>query len=381
MPQRVVIVGAGHAHVEVLRSFAWQPERGAALTLVSPHARATYTGMVPGVIAGQYALPEAQIDVADLASRAGATFVSDRVCHVDVARRLLVLEHSDPLPYDTASFDIGAQPMAGTIAADAPVVWVKPIEAAVSRLEDLLALKPGPRGRKVVIIGAGAGGVELSFALRARLRGEDGAEVTLCDRQPLPASERGVRAARLVSAALAAHGVPFVGGLAVARVERDAVVLADGRRLPANIIVWSTGAAAPPLFGAAQLPVDEHGFLRVDTTLRCVGQRDILGAGDAIALQAVDGGLHRLPKAGVFAVRQGPVLAANLRLIARGVSRLQVYQPQRQFLSLLNTCDGRAILSYGHLAAHTRWAMRLKDRIDRRFVAQFHIRPQRALAT
>lgn len=364
--KRVTLVGAGHAHVGVLRAFAAHAEDDVALTLVTPTTTATYTGMVPGVVAGQYALSDAQIDVANLARRAGARVVHDRVAGVDAERRRLLLEGSDPIEYDVVSFNIGAHPRAGNFSADAPVVWVKPIERAVIQLEQLLAVPASRAGRRIVIVGAGAGGVELSFALQARLRSEMGAQVTLCDRKQTVVPERGARAVRLVTAALAAQGITFRGGVVAERVDREGVHCADGRLLPADIVVWSTGAAAPPLFAAAQLPVDEQGFLCVDATLRCVSRPDVLGAGDAIALRDT----HQLPKAGVFAVRQGPVLAANLRLIARGVARLQFYQPQRLFLSLLNTCDGRAILSYGRVALHTRWAWHLKDRIDRRFVAQ-----------
>lgn len=352
--------------MHVLRSFAERPVPAAALTVISPDAAATYTGMVPGVVAGQYRLHEAQIDLAGLAARAGARFVPDRVRHVDTERRRLLLERTEPIEYELVSFDVGAQPVAGDITNDAPVVWVKPIERAVTRLEQLLALPPRASAREVVIVGAGAGGVELGFALRARLRAEAGARVTLCDRKATPVPERGNRTSRLVAAALAAQGIGFVGGVDVRRIDAAGVQLADGRLLPADIVVWATGAAAPPLFAAANLPVDDQGFLRVDTSLRCVTRVDVLAAGDGSALKG-----HRLPKAGVFAVRQGPVLAANLRSLAQGVSRLQVYQPQPLFLSLLNTCDGRAILAYGRVALHARWAWKLKDLIDRRFVARF----------
>lgn len=360
-PQRIVIVGGGHAHVHVLRAWAARAEPSASLTLVSPEPATTYTGMVPGVIAGQYRLADAQIDLAALCARAGARFVADRVCDVDADRGRLSLERSDAIDYDVVSFDIGARPTPGDIAADAPVVWVKPIEQAVARLAELVTSRSV---RAAVIVGAGAGGVELAFALRARLGAA--ARVTLCDRQPAPLAERGRRLSRLVTAALQAGTIAFVGGVEATRVDRAGVQLAGGAPLAADLVVWSTGAAAPPLFATAGLPVDARGFLRVDATLRCVGRPRILAAGDAIALAG-----HDLPKAGVFAVRQGPVIDANLRLVARGAARLQAYHPQPLFLSLLNTCDGRAILSYGRAAVHTRWAWTLKDRIDRGFVARF----------
>jgi selenide,water dikinase len=199
----------------------------------------------------------------------------------------------------------------------------------------------------VVVVGAGAGGTEIAFALAARLRREGRGSVTLCDQSAQPVSERGRRTAALVARTLSAHAITFIGGVAVARVDGGAVQLADGRRLAADLVVWAVGAAGPTLLAESGLPVDTRGFLRVGDDLRCGVHPEILAAGDCAVLDSY----ADLPRAGVYAVRQGPVLAANLRLLARGAGRLQVYRPQRRFLSLMNTGDGAAILSYGSLAA------------------------------
>jgi selenide,water dikinase len=78
------------------------------------------------------------------------------------------------------------------------------------------------------------------------------------------------------------------------------------------------------------------------------------------------------PKAGVYAVRQGPVLARNLRA-ALGAGRAVPYVPQRTFLSLLNTADGRALLRWHGVVGHSRPAWWLKDHIDRRFVRRYRV--------
>src|SRR5690606_7749982 len=76
------------------------------------------------------------------------------------------------------------------------------------------------------------------------------------------------------------------------------------------------------------------------------------------------------PKAGVFAVRQGPVLWANIHRQLRGET-LQVYEPQRGFLKLFNTGDNRAIAEYRGFALHAGWAWKLKDWIDGRFMDKY----------
>jgi selenide,water dikinase len=155
-------------------------------------------------------------------------------------------------------------------------------------------------------------------------------------------------------------------GQTVARVDPGAVHLADGARVPSALTVWVTGAAAPSWIGASGLPVDGDGFLCVDATLRAVDGRAVWGAGDCVALA----GAPWVPKAGVYAVRQAPVLAHNLRAAVDG-GRARRYRPQRHFLAALDTADGRAFVRRRGLVAHGRWALALKDWIDERFVRRY----------
>jgi len=365
--RHLVLAGGGHSHVLVLTALIEQPEPRLRLTVVSPGRYATYSGMVPGVIAGQYALRAAQIDVAALAARAGAAFVPARAVRVDPAKRTLLLDDGAALAYDLLSFDIGSRPK--RIAAmdpAAPVIALRPIERAVAELDTAVTAPRADGGPGIVVVGSGAGGSEVALALAARLR-ERPRMITVCDPGAHPVESRGPRTAVRVERAFAEVGIDFVGGATVERVTREGVTFAGRRELPADVIIWATGAAAPDLFAASGLPVDACGHLLVDAALRCTTHSDIFAAGDCATMTAHPD----LPKAGVFAVRQAPILARNLRAAARD-EPLVPYQPQRRYLALLNTCDGRAIFSYGHFAYRGRSAWWLKDWIDRRFVARFN---------
>lgn len=349
----------------VLAALIEHPEPRLRLTVVAPGRYATYSGMVPGVIAGQYALRAAQIDVAALAERAGAAFVPARAMRVDAAHRTLVLDDGAALAYDLLSFDVGSQPKRiPAMDPAAPVIALRPIERAVAQLDGALATPRADGGPRIVVVGGGAGGSEVALALAARLRGQP-RTITVCDPAAHPVESHGPRTAVLVERAFTEVGIDFIGGAMVERVTREGVVLAGRRALPADVIIWSTGAGAPDLFAASGLPVDAAGHLLVDATLRCTAHHDIFAAGDCATVTTHPD----LPKAGVFAVRQAPILARNLRAAARG-EPLVPYQPQRRFLALLNTCDGRAIFSYGRFAYRGRSAWWLKDWIDRRFVAR-----------
>src|SRR5215813_5307764 len=104
----LVLVGGGHAHVQVLRRWAMAPVPGVHLTLVVDHPIAVYSGMVPGFLAGQYAASDLEIDVRPLAMRAGARCILAPATGLDAGGGQLHLAGRPPVAYDTVSFDVGS---------------------------------------------------------------------------------------------------------------------------------------------------------------------------------------------------------------------------------------------------------------------------------
>jgi selenide,water dikinase len=375
-PATLLLVGGGHAHVEVLRRLALARHPPARVLLLSPDERHHYSGMAPGYVAGLYAEDELAFDLAALARRAGAELVLGRATGVDPAARRVILADGRSLPYDLVSFDVGSV-AAGT---DVPGVAehalsVKPLSKAVTvrrRLEELAADGgDGGRPRRVVVVGGGAAGVEVAFAA-ARQLDDAGAEreITLLEAGPrlLAQYDEGFHAK--ARRALAERSIRVETEVPVLEVEAGAVRREDGSRVPSDLTLWLTGPAAPPLFAGSGLPLDPGGYLLVDATLRAPGHDAIFAAGDCATLAS----RPDTPKAGVYAVRQAPHLWASLAhaLAGRDPRREGVlYQPQRGFLSLLNTCDGRALLAWKGFSAHAGWAWWLKDSIDRRFMRRY----------
>ena len=364
----LVLVGGGHAHIQVLKRWAMTPVPGARLTLVVDRPIAVYSGMVPGFVAGQYARDALEIDVRPLALRAGARCIVAAAVGLEPGARRLVLEGRPPIAYDTVSFDVGS-----TVAGlERPgvrehAIPTRPIGEFVRRVDAVLASARARDAARVVVVGAGAGGVEVAFALAARLRGAR-AEVLLLESGPRVLPGQAASAAARVQAAAAARGITIRTGARVAGVEADAVRLEGGERLPAEAVVWVAGAAALPIFAGSGLETDEGGFVRIRPTLQCAGRDEVFAVGDCATWPAGPG----LPKAGVYAVRQGPVLAHNLMARLRG-ARLRAYRPQRDFLSLLNLGDGEAIGIKWGVSVQGRAVFALKDWIDRRFVRRFQV--------
>jgi selenide,water dikinase len=367
---RLVLVGGGHAHLHVLADLAVRPLAGAEVTLVSPTAQHHYSGMVPGFLQGTYAEAELAIDLAALAARAGARVLTAAAEHIDVPGRSVDAGGGTRLPFDILSLDVGAAPAGLDIpGAREHAVAIRPMRAAVALRAQVDALAaPARRGPvRVTVVGGGAGGVEIALAVHRRIRtAGTRPEVSLVEAATdvLPGYAAPVR--RRATTILAQRGIAVSTGSAVSAVEAGAVRLANGTRSAADLVVWLAGATGPALLADAGLRLDPRGFLVVGPTLRAVDGAPVWAAGDCATLADHPA----TPKAGVYAVRQGPVLARNLRA-ALGQGVPAPYVPQRTFLSLLNTADGKALLRWHHVVSHSRAAWWLKDRIDRGFIRRY----------
>lgn len=376
-PQRVVLVGGGHAHVQILDSWAANPPRGAQLTLVVDDENSVYSGMVPGLLAGDYDLAQATISLGSLARRCGASLVLGRVQRVNGARKRVELESGDSVPYDLASLNIGStvrgEDLPGVAAHALPT---RPIGEFARRSSERLhaivrdrAANSVAKPLRVVIVGAGAAGVELAFTVHHRLTREGGAAQVVVACGPagvLPGYGRHVR--HLIEREAARREIVFAATTQVTEVSENAVVFSNGT-LRADLVLWATGAAPPSLLAASALPRGRQGFLRVASTLAVPGHAGLFAVGDCASVAGVDGA-QDVAKAGVHAVRAGPVLDANLRASLCGAP-LTEFRPQRHFLSLLNLGGGRALATKWGLAATGRLPWILKDRIDRGFVERY----------
>jgi NADH dehydrogenase len=119
--------------------------------------------------------------------------------------------------------------------------------------------------------------------------------------------------ARFAERTLAKRGVEIVTQTRLASVDADGVGLSDGRRIETATVVWTAGVAANPLVTALGLPVDDHGRVEVDETLRVVGAEDVWSLGDCAAVPnlATPGVVD--PPTCQHALRQARRLSKNLK--------------------------------------------------------------------
>ena len=370
----LVLLGGGHSHAIVLKLLGMDPVPGLRVTVVARDVHTPYSGMLPGLIAGHYTFDDAHIDLEPLAGFAGARLFHDEAAGLDLAGRAVLCRNRPPVPYDVLSINVGARPSLAVAGAPDHGVPVKPIGALVERWERLQArVLAASRPLQVAVVGAGAAGIELTLAMQHALRkllAEAGRAGDLpafhlfsATARILPTHNRRVGAKFM--RVLRGRGIRVHAGARVCAVTPGAVRIEGGETCAVDEVIWATEAGAPAWPGAAGLAVDRNGFIAVADTLESTSHPGVFAAGDVAAV--VD---HPREKAGVFAVRQGRPLHANLRRAVRG-EPLAPFRPQRAFLSLITTGDRYAVASRGPWSVEGRWVWKWKDWIDQRFMHRF----------
>lgn len=361
---RLVLVGAGHAHLLLLRHARRLQAAGLAVSLVAP-PRFRYSGAATGVLSGRYPPSYGELDVAALAARRGVVHLARTVTSVDRARRRLQLSGGGVLSYDLASFNVGSVMTPASFGGEAARVWsAKPLDSLV-RLRAVLEREMEETGRaaSLVVAGGGRSGLEIAAALGGLVRRRGvRPDIVLVGDHGQPADDGASPAAwRRLRSHLEQAGVRFEPGRVASR-ELDAVLLDNGRELRARHLVLAHGLAAQPLMGRLGLASAVDGALCVDATLRPPGDPRIFATGDGCAFLE-----DPRPRMGVFGVRAAPTLLHNLLAAAEG-GEMRCYRPQRRWLSIMDLGDGSAFATRGSAWRLSQDMLWLKSHLDRRFL-------------
>ncbi|MDW5377077.1 FAD-dependent oxidoreductase [Halomonas sp. HP20-15] len=367
----VVLVGAGHAHLHVAAHAQRLIEHGAHVTLISP-GDFWYSGMATGMLGGDYEASQDRLDPASLIEAHGGEFVADRVIGIDRHQRLVRLADSPPLAYDLLSLNLGSRVDPSSIfgLSSADNVWpVKPL-SGLWRLRQQLesALAGDAEAPSLAVIGGGPTGVELTanlVALYARYGREPNIALVSASERLLPNAPRAAGA--WIERRLERCGVRLELAASAVGHQAGELRLDDGMRLNVEHVVLANGLIAPELTGELGLCCDSRQGLAITAALHSPDDSRIFAVGDCAWLRQAP-----YPKLGVFGVRQAPVLLDNLCAWLAGEA-LRDYRPQRRYLSVLNLGDGRGLALWDRWWWKGRLALKLKRRLDRRFMAQYGV--------
>eukprot|EP00963_Diacronema_lutheri_P008623 scaffold764_cov363-Pavlova_lutheri.AAC.11 len=364
----LVLVGGGHAHVAVLKSFAMRPVEGVRLTLVTRETHAPYSGMLPGSVAGHYTKDECHVDLAPLARLAKVQMIHAEVEGIRREDKQVVLRGRPPLRYDLLSINVGIRPkMEAAKGSDRHAVPVKPIDGFWTRWQTMVnEYKNSEQTTTVVVVGGGAGGVELVLAMQHRLHQEreassrplPPANFVLCTQGSIIQSHPQAR--NVFVEEFKRRGVKLFENRKVVSVQPDHLQTEDGLEIPFTHCLWCTEAGAPKwLKENTGLETDEAGFLVIRPTLQTLTDDNIFAVGDCASCKE-----YPRPKAGVFAVRQGPPLAENLKRVLSG-ELPRPFKPQSNYLSIVSTGNKYGMALYGKwFILRGEWVWRWKNWLD-----------------
>jgi pyridine nucleotide-disulfide oxidoreductase family protein len=353
--KKIVLVGAGHAHVEVVRLFGVHKPAGVSVMLISEGARAGYSGMMPGVIAGHYARAQAEIDVPMLCKKSGIAWQIGTLARVHAAQNTLHTE-AGAIGYDVLSLNTGSRPWLPD-RSEGLHLGVKPFAAFLDALPALGKVK------RIAVVGGGAAAVEVLFALDHRLKGSAQCALICATPDILMGYPKTVVAN--VKKQLHTCGAVLIKNARVESAHAHHLMLANGARVECGASVWATGARPHDYIASSDLRAAPDGFVAVNTTQQSLSHPNVFAVGDCATLEGA-----ALPKAGLVPVRQGPWLCEQLVNAARG-DPLAPFAFQRTSLALLALGDRYSVGSKGRFTFKGTWAWHWKDYIDRRFMAKY----------
>ena len=357
----VVLIGGGHTHALVLNKLKTQSLEGSHVTVINPDSTAPYSGMLPGFVAGHYKREDLDIDLKNLSRKVGATLVVGKAISMDLNRKLVHIDDGTQISYDILSIDVGiTSRMISLPGISEHGIPAKPLGDFSVKWDDY-RFAVGPK--QVVVIGGGIAGAELAMAMAFALKAsDDESSITLLDRSRILASNS-VKTQTCVRNELKRNNVVVMEGVEVVEVNADKVVLSDGSTLSADFVVGAAGATPHSWLSDTGLSLHE-GFVEVNQSL-ATSQPDVFAVGDCAHMT-----FDPRPKAGVYAVRQAPILFKNISQSLAGDSLVR-YAPQSDYLKLVSLGGKRAFGEKQGWSFSGALIWKLKDYIDRSFMRQF----------
>ena len=367
----LVLIGGGHCHALFLLKWAKNPLPGVRVTLISPEVNAPYTGMLPGYVAGHYFLDDLNMDLVRVAQHANTRLLLDSVKDIDLQTQRVQRSAGPDIYFDLLSMNVGITLSLNELEGFSEFgIPAKPLGLFAKKWDDYFdRVSKGNFTPNVVIIGAGVAGVELSLSMKHRLDKISSLEcnVTLIEQKQEILQELSPSTRQKISKHLNKHKITRICSTNVNRITSQGVALTSGDFVPASFVVGAAGAQSIPWIEKTQIP-SKNGFIMIDQYLRSTTPYGkVFAVGDCAYNSETN-----LPRAGVYAVRQAPILYHNLKATLTG-KKLKPFKPQSDFLKLISTGNKNAIGSKFSFSAEGSTIWKWKNFIDKKFMERFDL--------
>lgn len=353
----IVLVGAGHAHLHVIKAWQKEPLPNCRLVVISASNYQYYSGMFSGYAEGLYSEEQTRVSLVPFCRIAGALFYEDTIERIDSSARTLFGKSGTSYSYDIVSFDIGS-----TIAIPEAFQEVSPdVKPSHEMMATIHQIRSTPHP---VIVGGGAAAVEMALSIHHwRINNGYMTPIQVVSASPLL---KGTGAEHEIRNLINQTGISLSEEDEVLRMEKDSVHTKNGKVLKATALFWLTGATSFSIFRDSALSTTD-GFLNVTSTLQSTDEPTIFAAGDCAHFTASQ---TSLAKNGVHAVKQGPILWYNIQALV-GNQKLRAYEPKSPQLSILSIGSREGFLLYGNWHFKGKLAWRIKHQIDTRFMNKY----------
>lgn len=366
MGKQLVLIGGGHAHMTVLANLHQFIDKGHRVTVIGPSPFHYYSGMGPGMLSKTYRADEIRFTTRHVVEKQGGKFILGKAKRVDPKQRLVYLHTGETVSYDILSFNIGSfVPWNDSQITGDRIFSVKPIEGLLQAQKCILSWV-SQKETSIGIVGGGPSAIEIAGNIwrLAQNQGNFVPKITVfAGRQLLNRFSARVR--RRVFQSLTHRGIEINQEGYVQSIEPGKITLDSGHIFPVDLIFLATGVKPSPIFAASEIPTGPDGGLLVNTYLQNIRYPELFGGGDCIYFEDLP-----LDKAGVYAVRQNPILNHNLMAALEG-TQLKPFDPSGGYLIIFNMGDGTGILLKKWIVFGGRLAFLIKDYIDRKFIKTF----------
>lgn len=364
--KKIVLLGAGHANLEVLKALTPTDTLENNYLLISPFQSGQYSGMIPRLIMNEIQPGDLTIEHKAFAKKRNVRFIEGKADQVDLEKKELILSNGQKESFDILSINIGGSPKKIETQCPHNTVYLKPFSEFFEKWHYIQGLCSACRNLNFVVVGGGAAAVETAVALKVRLKRNKAksSEVHLVTR----GSQLGHSYDKSISAALLKSvqdiGIKVHFDENVNTIPDKFLILKNGEKIQFDYIFVSTPIIPSKLDVHPPPNLDSSGFFLANKKLELAPS--VFITGDCANIM----GISNLPKSGVIAVHEGRLLEKNIRLALTGGDLLD-FTLAPKTLNIVVDGDNSARFIWGNISFTGKITMRLKNWIDERYMKKF----------